>query len=301
MEISMSAVEKLFEQGEGAEVVNVTPDIARHLIETSNRENRKVKPNVVKRYARLMAEGDWRFSPETISISKTGRLLNGQHRMLAVIESGVTCRFLFATGFDDEIFGVLDRGAVRTRADALKIDRKLSDTASLVCRLASSDPGSINDADVYRAAKSIEQVHGDLLEFCNTSARCFSSVPFRLAAVCRVKAGADQDYVFDLYRNLVLSRTEVLPPIGHAVVRAVLTGRMFAAGGHVQPTNACAAWDIFNPTSAYKSKLTIKYKPQVAREIVKAANIQDHVQEAGRTAFTFDAKSALEAAKKRND
>lgn len=271
----MSAVEKMFKGDEGAEVVEVTPEIARRLIETSNRDNRKIKPNVVKKYAKIMSNGHWKFSPETISISKSGRLLNGQHRMLAVIESGVTCRFLFATGFDDEVFSVLDRGAVRTRADALKMDKKLAECAALVCRLgAAGRTNLITDAEVSYAADCIEDTHADLMEFCNTSARVFSTAPFRLAAVARVISGEDMGYVFDLYRNLVLSHTEVLPPIGHAAVRAVFTGRLFSAGGHVQPTNCCAAWDIFNPKSGYKSKIVISYKEQVATEIVQGVGYE---------------------------
>lgn len=269
-EVTMTVVEKIFKGSEGAKVVDVTPEIARNLIDTSNRDNRKIKPNVVKKYAKMMRNGDWKFSPETISISKSGKLLNGQHRMLAVVESGVTCRFLFATGFDDDVFSVLDRGAVRTRADALKMNKKVAECGALVCRLgATGGPSLITDADVSRAAACIEETHEDLMEFCNTSSRVFSTVPFRLAAVARVISGDDRGYVFNMYRNLVLSHTEVLPPIGHAAVRAVFTGRLFSAGGHVQPKNCCAAWDVFNPRSEYKSKITISYKDHVAREIVQ--------------------------------
>lgn len=271
----MTAVEEIFKGAEGAEIVEVTPEIARRLIETSNRDNRKIKPNVVKKYAKIMKNGDWKFSPETISISKSGRLLNGQHRMMAVLESGVTCRFLFATGFDDEVFSVLDRGAVRTRADALKMDKKLAECAALLCRLSSAGRANlVTDAEVSRAAVCIEDVHDSLMEACNTSARVFSTAPFRLAAVVRVMTDKDKMYVIDLYRNLVLSHTEVLPPIGHAAVRAVFTGRLFSAGGHVQPTNCCVAWDVFNPKSAYKSKIAISYKDYVAAEIVQGAGYE---------------------------
>ena len=267
----MTVIDRIFKSSEGAQVVDVTPDIARALIENANTGNRPVKPKVVKKYAKSMSDGDWKFSPETISISKNGRLLNGQHRMMAVIESGITCRFLFATGFDDEVFSVLDRGAVRTRADALKIDRKIAEAGALLCRLSIYGRNQpITDGDVHRASMCIDEVHSELVDFCPTNARVFSTAPFRLAAVARVMSGSNREYVFGMYRDLILAHTEALPPIGHATIRAVLTGRLFSAGGHVQPTNACAAWDVFNPKSAVKSKLTISFKDVIASEIAKA-------------------------------
>lgn len=271
----MTMIDRIFKATEGAQVVDVTPEIARNLIENANYDNRKIKPKVVAKYAKAMADGDWKFSPETISVSKTGRLLNGQHRMLAVIQSGVTCRFLFATGFDDDVFSVLDRGAVRTYADALRIDKRLAECAALLCRLSDySRRQVVTDSDVFRASERLVDAHANLVNFCPTNARVFSSAPFRLAAVARVLGGADRQHVFGLYRDLILGRTERMPPIGHATVRAVLTGRLFAAGGHIQPTNCCVAWDVFNPQSAMKSKIIVAFKDSAAAEIVKATGYE---------------------------
>lgn len=267
----MANLSHIFNDDESAKIVDVTPNIAASLLRRANFRNRKVKPAVVKKYAKIMASGDWKFSPETISISKTGRLLNGQHRMMAVVHSGVTCRFLFATGFDDEVFSVLDRGSTRTKADALRIDKKLAEAASLLVRLdTSATPGLVTDAEVYRAAMGIADAHDDIMEFCNTSIKVFSSAPFRLAAVARVMRGDEREYVFGMYRNLVLTQTENLPPIGHAAIRAVMTGRLFAGGGHIQPTNATVAWNLFDKNSAQKRKISISYIPARASEIVKA-------------------------------
>lgn len=268
----MSSGGKIFKDFEGAEVVEVTPEIARRLIETSNHGNRKVRPMVVKKYAKIMKNGDWRFSPETISISRSGRLLNGQHRMLAVIESGVACRFLFATGFEDDVFAVLDRGAIRSRSDALKIDRRIAECGMLLHRLATKDTASlITDDDVFRASRCIDDAHDELMEFCNSSARVFSSAPFRLAAVARMNGGAEKGYVLNLYRNLVLAHTEVLPPIGHAAIRAAITGRFASGGASGQFINSCVAWDIFNPKSAYKSRISVSYKEYLAEDLVRGA------------------------------
>lgn len=267
----MANLSRIFKQYEEVQIIDVTPEIASDLLQHANFGNRNPKPSVVKKYARLMANGDWRFSPETISVSKTGRLLNGQHRMMAVVMSGVTCRFLFATGFDDDVFSVLDRGATRTMADALGIQKELSESAALLIRLHNKGtPGMTTDADVHRAAMLIKDEHEWLMSFCNSRIKVFSSAPFRLAAVARIMNGDDRSYVSNMYRNLVMARTEMLPPIGHAAVRAVMTGRLVGGGGQTQPTNAVTAWSVFDKFLSNKSKIYVSFSPDRAFEIVRA-------------------------------
>jgi hypothetical protein len=268
----MTQFSKLFTAQQSTDIIDVTPEKAADIIARHNWDNRKVKKSVVAKYAKIMADGDWKFSPETISIARSGRMLNGQHRMLAVVESGVTCRFIFAIGFDEDVFEVLDRGAMRTRADALSIDKKLSECATLLCRVSGSDLSStITDADVYRAAMLIKDCHDELMVYCNTYVRLFSSAPFRLAAVARIMGGYDRDYCMTLYRNLVLSHTEVLPPVGHAIMRAANRGRISGTGGGgTQLKNAGIAWDIFDPKSSAKKQIVTTSRDRARHEISAA-------------------------------
>lgn len=266
----MSNLAHIFKHDERVKIVDVTPKIASDLLKSSNFGNRKHRPSVVKKYANMMTNGDWKFSPETISISKTGRLLNGQHRMMAVVLSGITCRFLFATGFDDDVFSVLDRGATRTVADALSIPKDLAESASLLVRLRNKSQSSVIDADVNRAASIIQEDHERLLSFCNSKMKVFSSAPFRLAAVARMMDGGNIGYILRLYRNLVLAKTEMLPPIGHAAIRAVITGRLYAGGAHAQFINSSVAWGVFDESAMSKSKISVSFNADRALEIVRA-------------------------------
>lgn len=270
----MNELSHIFKAVEGAQVIDVTPDIARQLIESANYDNRKVKPSVVHKYAKMMRSGEWVFSPETISVSRTGRLLNGQHRMLAVIESDVTCRFLFATGFDDEVFKVLDRGAVRTRADALGINKKTAECGAVIVALSGLRSGDTTDFDVAKASNLIEDVHQELIDFCNTASRVTASAPLRLGCVANVMAGADKHLTFGLYRDMVLGHTDKLPPVGHAMIKAILTGKMKSGGGALQRVNACVGWDVFNPASRWKTKINIKFKDDVAKKILEATGYE---------------------------
>jgi hypothetical protein len=265
---------EIFKLSEGVNVVDVTPELAKKLLEESNLNNRKVRPLAVKRYSRSMSMGDWKFSPEAISISKTGRLLNGQHRMLAVVDSGVTTRFLFATGFDDDVFEVIDRGVARTRVDALRLNRKLVQDATLLCNLNLKTQSLATDSEVARVANTIAHCHGDLMGFCGTNVKLFSSAPFRLAAVARVMGGEDREYVFDLYRNLVLANTHKLPLVGQTAVKMFMTNKLRSGGGGLQRATVCFAWVMFSQKNKDRARLKFAYDADLAKEIVEATGCE---------------------------
>lgn len=100
----------------------VTPSIAKSYLD-ANIKNRNVKKPVVLKYSKDMKEGRWKpNTAEMIKLSKTGVILDGQHRLLAVIDANVPIYFHVATGLDDDIFDVLDTGSVRSAGDIFHIE-----------------------------------------------------------------------------------------------------------------------------------------------------------------------------------
>jgi hypothetical protein len=104
------------------EVVAVTTKQAREWLE-NNHVNRNLRPKVVDAYRRDMEAGRWEFTAEPIQISRTGALINGQHRLLALSEAkGVrSLDFVVASGLSDEAQAMMDQGVSRKIADALTI------------------------------------------------------------------------------------------------------------------------------------------------------------------------------------
>lgn len=104
------------------EKILITPAMAKELLE-KNISNRRVKPKVVAKYATDMLNGLWlEDTGETISISILGVLLNGQHRLLAIIKSNTSHKMHIATNVPDEVFRVIDTGSTRNTGDIFKID-----------------------------------------------------------------------------------------------------------------------------------------------------------------------------------
>jgi hypothetical protein len=117
-------------------VVNVTPKLAYEWLET-NDNNRNLKAAHVKALASDMSAGRWVFTGESLQFSKDGRLLNGQHRLHAVIASGETVKFNVVRGLDDDAQRHMDLGAKRSVSDALTMNGyKNTTVAASIGRLA---------------------------------------------------------------------------------------------------------------------------------------------------------------------
>lgn len=101
-----------------ASIEVITPVIAKKMLE-GNQDNRKLRKTRVAQYADAMKRGMWDIQNDAITISKTGKLLNGQHRLSAIIEANEPCQCLVLRGVDDSAFTVIDSGLSRSVNDAL--------------------------------------------------------------------------------------------------------------------------------------------------------------------------------------
>src|SRR5688572_25165711 len=119
----MSATVKLREIAQKAkvdpvtsEIITITPNMAEAML-GKNFKNRNVSKGLVQAYARDMLSEDWRFTGEAIKFDVTGKLIDGQHRLLACVKAGVNFRSLVLRGLEPEAQEVLDSGRVRTAGD----------------------------------------------------------------------------------------------------------------------------------------------------------------------------------------
>jgi hypothetical protein len=103
-----------------AEVEEITPTIAATML-AANTKNRNLRGRLVEVYAKDMAKGAWQFTGESIKFAEDGSLLDGQHRLAAVVQSGCTVRLLVVRGLPAETQEVMDTGTKRTPSDALRL------------------------------------------------------------------------------------------------------------------------------------------------------------------------------------
>lgn len=84
----------------------ITPEMAQTLLDANAANQRKVKKIKVAKFAEEMLNGIWLYNGESVIVTETGKLIDGQHRLLAVIESGVTIEVALITDVPDEQDGV---------------------------------------------------------------------------------------------------------------------------------------------------------------------------------------------------
>lgn len=100
-----------------AKQVLITKEIAEWMMKSNTGNPRKLSMSVAAKYAADMRGGRWGTDATPICFGKDGRLLNGQHRLTAVILSGVACTFLVL--YDCESDMVFDQGKTRSTGDIL--------------------------------------------------------------------------------------------------------------------------------------------------------------------------------------
>tara|TARA_R100000734_G_C3297923_1_gene88897 strand:- start:193 stop:1080 length:888 start_codon:yes stop_codon:yes gene_type:complete len=79
-------------------VEEVTPMVAEMLLQKNTNNYRKLSQPTVTKYANKMRQGEWDASACMIQIDTNDVLLNGQHRLHAVMQSGETIQSIIVTG-----------------------------------------------------------------------------------------------------------------------------------------------------------------------------------------------------------
>lgn len=115
------------------EIVPVDETLAEILLQ-KNRTNRRMRQAAVDKYAKLMRAGQWVLNNDAIVVSRTDELLNGQHRLRAVIKSGCSVQMLILWDAEPESFETMDRPLTRSVGDALG-QLGYSSTATLAAAL----------------------------------------------------------------------------------------------------------------------------------------------------------------------
>ena len=111
--------------------VEVNAELAQALLDEANKRNRPLGNADVKKYAVYMVTGEWEINGETLVFDNKNHLVNGQHRLHAVIEAATTQQgidadfsvtFLVVCGVKPKAFDTFDQGRARKLADVLAVD-----------------------------------------------------------------------------------------------------------------------------------------------------------------------------------
>lgn len=146
-------------------IIEVTPEKALDLLR-KNVKNRPISQTFVKKFAKDMRDGKWQVNGEAIIVANDGTLLDGQHRLQAIVESGKTVPMCVITGIEKDAFKTIDIGRKRTGADALATyDEKFLKDRNVVAAAITNIMHFTENGIYNEKARSTRLSHEDLINF----------------------------------------------------------------------------------------------------------------------------------------
>jgi hypothetical protein len=103
------------------EICLITPEKAAELL-LKNTTNRPLRRTHVNFFENQLRRGEMQLTHQGIAISASGRLLDGQHRLTAIVNTGISATLVVASNLPDSAFTVLDTGIARQASDVLSIE-----------------------------------------------------------------------------------------------------------------------------------------------------------------------------------
>jgi hypothetical protein len=104
-----------------SKTILITPELAEELL-TRNPRNRPFAKSNLNYLKSQLNSGEWKLTHQGIAICLDGTILDGQHRLKAVQETGISVEMLVTTSIDPNVFSVLDTGKKRNGADVLSVN-----------------------------------------------------------------------------------------------------------------------------------------------------------------------------------
>lgn len=246
-------------------VWHITPELAAGWLEQNTTDNRVVRTAWVNLLADAIRKGQWRLTHQGIAFDTKGQLVDGQHRLWAIIEAGTAVDMAVTTGVEPKAFTVFDIGAKRTLADSLNAPQKTIEVCARICRFMKGSGPTPADVAPYLAkfGSATDQLHERVSEM----RRGVSVASIRAGAVIRmVQRPADTEHVLDVYSRLIKLNFTDAPP----VVTAMFRGFQVANRSFTQHDTMLRAWRGFSPGSANLTRIQMSNAENTAKELTTA-------------------------------
>lgn len=152
-------------------IETISPRQAERWLADNNTGNRNIRQTHVDYLANEMLAGRWHQTGQGIAFFEDGTLADGQHRLAAIVQSGVSVPLVVTRGLKKEAMPAIDVGAKRNLADYLYLHHGVRDanlsTAALrtITSFCLGNKSMVLPAEVALAALSrfgqdiIESIH----------------------------------------------------------------------------------------------------------------------------------------------
>ena len=208
-----------------SEVVSVTPAMAASILDDYNKGNRNLNKNAVEKYAKIMRSGNWFLTPQGLVIDNyTGNLVDGQHRLMAIRQTGVTVDMYVTYVEDPNTFKYLDQGRNRDFSDISGTPKKVTVVVQQALRLADTQRKGVTyvEAEPYIFGRLGQEVV-ELYDNVKPNGHMWGNAVFKSMAVCSIIAGnMPKQEVYDLYNAFLSLETSGMSSCRKNFMRQVM-------------------------------------------------------------------------------
>jgi hypothetical protein len=158
-------------------VESITPELAVKYLD-SMVSNRNLQMALVRRLARAISVGQWTLG-QPILFDEHGQLMDGQHRLRAVILSGEAVDFVVLRGLEARVMAHIDIGKGRSLPDLLKMAGYNKNTAALACivrAIVCMERGAKNPIQIHNTQPY--PTHDDLIQRIQNDAQLRRAVKY---------------------------------------------------------------------------------------------------------------------------
>jgi hypothetical protein len=110
-----------------SKIVTVTPELAAEWL-AKNTQNRPLSRGSVTALAQAIERGEWQVSHQGIAFNQDDVLIDGQHRLAAIVKAGIAVEMMVTWNAPNSSFTVLDMGRKRTGRDVLSLANENNST-----------------------------------------------------------------------------------------------------------------------------------------------------------------------------
>lgn len=220
-------------------LVDVTPDLARSWLLRNYENNRNVNGTNLARIEDDIKAGQWQVSHQGIAFDSQGRLIDGQHRLMAIANTGITVACLVWRDIPFDVFEITDRGQKRDYHTILQIkghknDRSFHSAIRLLTNFTKGFHRNYIPNSIELLEETIEVYGGAIRSIQSQTSGASTSLhmkssQFLFACLLGLQISADKTYTFieqykegfgiekgastGLLRDFVLSRANTVNQI----------------------------------------------------------------------------------------
>lgn len=207
-------------------IEHVTPKIAAQYL-ANNEGNRNIRTTRVKELSGIIKRGEWMMTHQGIAFSRDGRLLDGQHRLLACIDADMPIDIMVTRNLDPSSFKALDLHGKRTFADIFGIPNNLSSCLNFIAMAVYGDR-SVGPEQIQLVMGT--EIGRTCAELCTQNHNSpIVRTPWIVGCAVHCVNG-QREYAAALFENIRMCNISQLPPAGEAFLRQHMNGGMKAGG-----------------------------------------------------------------------